>query len=80
MGVDALAAQLKQRTEMLGQTQRGADGRQRSLHDLVKWSYDLLTRDEQRVFAQLAVFAGGFDLAAAESVCIHEESQMSAVG
>ncbi len=80
MGVDALAARLEQRTEMFGQTQRGADGRERSIYDLVKWSYDLLSPDEQQVFQQLAVFAGGFELAAAESVCTNDEGPASVVG
>jgi len=80
MGVDALAARLNKRIELLGQTQRGADGRQRTLHDLVKWSHDLLTPEERQVFEQLAVFAGGFDLAAAESVCTIGDGRMSAVG
>ena len=35
----------------------------------VEWSYDLLTEEEQRLFRQLAVFAGGFTLAAAEAIC-----------
>lgn len=80
MGVDALASGLHQRIEMLGQTQRGADGRQRTIHDLVKWSHDLLEPEEQLIFEQLAVFAGGFDLAAAESVCNVDEMPMSVVG
>lgn len=80
MGVEALAARLNKRIELLGQTQRGADGRARTLHDLVKWSHDLLTIEERQVFDQLAVFAGGFDLAAAESVCTIGDGEMSAVG
>jgi predicted ATPase/DNA-binding SARP family transcriptional activator len=68
MDIHALARQLHQRTDVLGQTQRGADGRQRTLHHLVEWSYDLLDPDEQVVFEQLSLFAGGFDLSAAESV------------
>lgn len=80
MGVTALSSRLDQRIEMLGQTQRGADGRRRTIHDLVKWSYDLLSPDEQRVFEQSAVFAGGFDLAAAEAVCVTEGGPASTVG
>ncbi len=79
MGVDALSSRLHQRIEMLGQTQRGADGRQRTIHDLVKWSHDLLAPEEQLVFEQLAVFAGGFDLPAAESVCTVDGGPMSVV-
>ncbi len=76
MGVEALATRLRQRTEMLGQTQRGADGRQRGLHDIVRWSHDLLAPEERQVFEQLAVFARGFDLAAAEAVCNIEGGTM----
>ncbi|MFC7613621.1 ATP-binding protein [Actinokineospora soli] len=43
--------------------------RQRSLHATLDWSYDLCTPDEQRVWAAASVFAGSFDLAAAEHVC-----------
>ena len=80
LGVDALSARLHHRIEMLGQKQRGSDGRQRTIHDLVKWSHDLLEPGEQLVFEQLAVFAGGFDLAAAESVCTADGGPMSVVG
>ncbi len=69
MGLRTLAVRLNQRTEMNGQTQRGADERHRTMHQLVEWSYDLLSATEQRVFEQLSVFAGGFDLTAAEAVC-----------
>ena len=80
MGVDALAERLRQRTELLGQTQRGADGRQRTLHHLVEWSHDLLDPTEQRVFEQLAVFAGGFDLSAAEAVCSFDGAATATLG
>ena len=43
--------------------------RQQTLRALVAWSYDLLTENEQLLFDRLAIFAGGFDLAAAEVVC-----------
>lgn len=69
MGVETLAVRLTQRIEMAGQAQRSGDGRHRTLHGLVAWSYDLLSDDEQLVFDQLSVFAGGFDLSAAEAVC-----------
>jgi predicted ATPase len=39
-----------------------------TLNDTIAWSYDLLGEDEQRLFRSLSVFAGGFDLEAAESV------------
>lgn len=33
------------------------------------WSYNLLTPSEQRLLRQLAIFAGGCPLAAAEAIC-----------
>jgi predicted ATPase/DNA-binding SARP family transcriptional activator len=76
----SLAERLKDRIEMPGQTQRGADGRLRSLHEMVLWSYELLTAEEQELFEQLAVFAGGFDPAAAEAVCALAGDRYSVLG
>ncbi|MEZ5412146.1 MAG: BTAD domain-containing putative transcriptional regulator [Acidimicrobiales bacterium] len=42
--------------------------RHRTVHAAIDWSYELLTPEEQRLFEQLSVFAGPFDLAAAEWV------------
>ncbi len=42
--------------------------RQATLEGAVAWSYDLLDVDEQRLFTRLSVFAGPFDLVAAEAV------------
>jgi len=47
---------------------RDADPRQRTLRSTIEWSHDLLDQDEQRLFARLAVFAGGATLEAAELV------------
>jgi len=42
--------------------------RQQTLRNTIRWSYDLLDADEQRLFRLLSVFVGGFTLDAAESV------------
>jgi predicted ATPase/DNA-binding CsgD family transcriptional regulator len=41
----------------------------RTLRDAVTWSWDLCSEQDQRLWARLSVFSGGFDLAAAENVC-----------
>ena len=48
---------------------RDAESRQQTLRATIEWSHDLLELDEQRLFARLAVFAGGCTLEAAEAVC-----------
>ncbi len=63
-----IASRLDERFRLLKGIRRGADPRHRTLQDAIGWSYELLDDDEKRVFASLAVFAGQFDLAAAESI------------
>jgi predicted ATPase/class 3 adenylate cyclase len=43
--------------------------RHRSLTRSLDWSHDLLDTDARAVYGRLSVFAAGFDLEAAESVC-----------
>lgn len=43
--------------------------RQQTMRGAVEWSYELLTEEEKRLFRELAVFAGGFTLDAAEAIC-----------
>jgi len=47
---------------------RDADPRQQTLRATIEWSHDLLTAEEQRLFAGLAVFAGGCTIEAAEEI------------
>ena len=47
---------------------RDADPRQQTLRATIEWSYELLTPEEQKLFARLSVFAGGCTLEAAEEV------------
>jgi hypothetical protein len=47
--------------------------RQRTLRATVDWSHDLLHPFEQALFARLAVFAGGWNLEAAERICGRQE-------
>ncbi|MBM2821709.1 MAG: Adenylate/guanylate cyclase protein [Thermoleophilia bacterium] len=59
---------LTQRLDLL-KGGRDADPRQQTLRATIEWSYDLLTLEEQQLFARLSVFAGGCALEAAEEVC-----------
>ncbi len=47
---------------------RAVSARQKTLHNAIAWSYNLLSAEEQELFARLSVFSGGFTLDAAEAV------------
>jgi non-specific serine/threonine protein kinase len=52
--------------------------RQQAMRDTIAWSYDLLESDEQRLFREVAVFAGSFALEAALTICtVPDEEQLS---
>ncbi|MHB8574251.1 MAG: ATP-binding protein, partial [Dehalococcoidia bacterium] len=65
----ALLARLEQRLTFLTGGERNRPSRQHTLRNTIQWSWDLLAPAEQLLFRRLAVFAGGFTLAAAEAVC-----------
>jgi len=48
---------------------RDTPERQQTLRATIDWSHELLTEDEQRLFARLAVFVDGWTLEQAEAVC-----------
>jgi len=60
---------LKQRLPLLTGGPRDAPERQQTLRATIEWSYELLSEEEQKLFARLAIFAGGCTLEAAEQVC-----------
>jgi predicted ATPase/class 3 adenylate cyclase len=65
---EQLLERLSQRLDLL-KAGRGVDPRQQTLRATIEWSHELLDEDEQRLFARLAVFAGGSTLESAEAVC-----------
>ena len=69
MSLAELHDRLDQRFRLLTGGSRTALERQQTLRATVAWSYSLLTGAEQVLLGRLSVFAGGFDLAAAEAVC-----------
>jgi predicted ATPase/class 3 adenylate cyclase len=64
-----VAARLDERFQLLTNSSRGSLERHRTLGATIDWSYEHLTEPEQAVFRRASVFAGTFDIDAAESVC-----------
>ena len=69
LSLAALASRLEESLAALGSGRRDASDRQRTLQGAIAWSYGLLENEEQKLFARLGVFAGGWTLEAAEAVC-----------
>ena len=69
LSLNDIAERLGDRFGLLTGGDRTAQPRHQSLRGVVDWSYELLFTEEQRVFRQLSVFAGGFTLTAAQVVC-----------
>jgi predicted ATPase/DNA-binding SARP family transcriptional activator len=69
MSLEDIAGRLEARFHFLRSGRRIAEERHRTLRAVVDWSYGLLEEPERRVFERLSVFAGDFDLRAAEQVC-----------
>lgn len=65
-----IAGRLSERFDLLTGGSRTALGRQQTLRAALDWSYELLTAPEQALLRRLSVFAGGFNLTAAEKVCV----------
>jgi predicted ATPase/DNA-binding XRE family transcriptional regulator len=65
----AVADQLTDRLRLLVGGTVDLPRRQRTIRDTVAWSHDLLGPLQARLFRRLSVFSGGWDLAAAETVC-----------
>lgn len=63
-----IAAGLSDRFRLLAVGVRGAPARQRTLEASLAWSYELLDEVQRLGLARLSVFAGSFELDAAEAV------------
>jgi predicted ATPase len=63
-----LVARLDQRFKLLTRGSRASLERHQTLRNAIDWSYDLLSESERIVLRRMSVFAGSFDLAAAEAV------------
>jgi predicted ATPase/class 3 adenylate cyclase len=69
MSLRHLSDRLDQRFRLLTGGNRNALPRQQTLQATVDWSFDLLSQPERETMRELSVFAGGFELEAAEAIC-----------
>jgi predicted ATPase/DNA-binding SARP family transcriptional activator len=67
LSLDALAERLDDRFSVL--SGRSTLPRHQTLRATLDWSYALLAPEDQRVFARLGIFAGGWTVEAAAAVC-----------
>ncbi len=72
----ALLSRLTQRLQVLTSGIRTLPERQQTLRNTLRWSYDLLDPEEQRLFRRLSVFVGGWSLEAVDAV-VHADHEAS---
>ena len=69
MSTAQMLSRIERRLDLLSKGRRDAPDRQATMRATIGWSYDLLPEAEQALFRRLGVFAGSFELEAAEAVC-----------
>jgi predicted ATPase/DNA-binding CsgD family transcriptional regulator len=79
MSVEQLLHRLDSRYDLLVGGSRAALPRQQTMRALIDWSFALCTPTEQLMWARLSVFSDGFNLDAAEEVCVDASIPASAV-
>lgn len=69
MTVEQIIERLTDRYLLLTLGGRDAPTRQQTLRFSIDWSYDLCSHEERKLWENLAVFSGGFEIDAVEYVC-----------
>ncbi|WP_241032248.1 ATP-binding protein [Rhodococcus pseudokoreensis] len=69
ISIDQMHDKLVNRYELLTRGRRCAPPRQQSLRLCIDWTHDLCTSQERLLWSHLSVFAGSFELEAAEAIC-----------
>ena len=69
LSAEQIEARLSDRLGLLTRGSRANPARQQTLRASIEWSYELCSPAERLLWARLSVFAGGFELDAAEGIC-----------
>ncbi|MFI6142130.1 ATP-binding protein [Streptomyces griseus] len=69
LSVEQVLLRLDDRFRLLTGGRRGAPPRHQTLRTAIGWSHELCTPEQRLLWARLSVFAGQFDLEAAEYIC-----------
>lgn len=75
----ALLSRLSHRLEVLTGGARDVPDRQHTMRATVAWSYQLLTKEQQRLFRALCVFAGGCTLQAVKAIARPADAGVSTI-
>jgi non-specific serine/threonine protein kinase len=73
LSLEQLLIRLENRFQLLAAGHYGTLARHQTLRATVDWSFELCTSKEQMLWARCSVFAGEFDLEAAEEICADDE-------
>jgi len=73
---DQILARLESNLGVLATSAQDLPERQRTMRGAIEWSFQLLTPEEQKTFARLSVFRGGFTLDSAEQVVLDKDLQI----
>ncbi len=75
-----IVVQLGRQLSLLTNMHRTAIPRHKTMHSALAWSYELLSPAELRLLARLSVFAGGWTLDAAQTICADDHEIPSLLG
>lgn len=76
---ESIADHLDDRFRFLTGGSATGPSRHRTLEAALDWGHDLLETEEQRLFARLGVFQGGFDMVAVAEVCGEDGAERASV-
>jgi predicted ATPase/DNA-binding CsgD family transcriptional regulator len=69
LSIEQILERMEDHDRVLATSGHSAQPRHQTLHAAVQWSYDLCSELERTLWATCSVFAGEFDLEAAEQIC-----------